>query len=68
MKPLEADALEIRDSALDVAYAMRGGRTVLSRRSTRGPLAVQKLLYQEERRGVPHHRVASAGRRKAEIP
>jgi urease accessory protein len=47
MKPVEAGALRTWDAALDLAYAMRGGRTVLARRSSRGPLAVQKPLYPE---------------------
>jgi len=47
MKPVEAIALRTWDAALDLAYAVRGGRTVLARRSSRGPLAVQKPLYPE---------------------
>jgi urease accessory protein len=47
MKPVEAGALRTWDAALDLAYAMRGGRTVVARRATRGPLAVQKALYPE---------------------
>ncbi len=47
MKAVEAVALRTWDAALDLAYAMRGGRTVLARRSNRGPLAVQKPLYPE---------------------
>ncbi len=47
MKPVESIALQTWDAALDLEYAMRGGRTVLARRSSRGPLAVQKTLYPE---------------------
>ncbi|HEV8646329.1 MAG TPA: urease accessory protein UreD [Burkholderiales bacterium] len=47
MKQAEAVALRTWDAALDLAYAMRCGRTVLARRSSRGPLAVQKSLYPE---------------------
>ena len=47
MKPVEAVALRTWDAALDLEYATRGGRTVLARRSSRGPLAVQKPLYPE---------------------
>jgi urease accessory protein UreH len=42
MKPVEAIALQTWDAALDLEYAMRGVRTVLARRSSRGLLAVQK--------------------------
>ncbi len=47
MKPVEAVPLRTWDATLDLAYAMRGGRTVLAHRSSRGPLAVQKPLYPE---------------------
>jgi urease accessory protein len=47
MKPVEAVSLRTGDAALDLEYAMRGGRTVLAHRSSRGPLAVQKPLYPE---------------------
>jgi len=47
MKAVEAVALRSWDAALDLGYAMRGGRTVLAHRSNRGPLAVQKPLYPE---------------------
>ncbi|MGQ0579695.1 MAG: urease accessory protein UreD [Betaproteobacteria bacterium] len=47
MKPVEAVPLRTWDATLDLAYLMRGGRTILARRSSRGPLAVQKPLYPE---------------------
>ena len=47
MKPVEAAALQTWDAALELGYSFRDGRTVLSRRSSRGPLAVQKMLYPE---------------------
>lgn len=47
MKPVEAVAPRTWDAALDLGYAFRAGRTTLSRRSSRGPLAVQKPLYPE---------------------
>lgn len=47
MKAVEAVALQTWDAALDLAYALRDGRTVVARRSSRGPLAVQKPLYPE---------------------
>ena len=47
MKPVDAVAQRTWDAALDLAYAVRGGSTVLARRSSRGPHAVQKPLYPE---------------------
>lgn len=47
MKPVEAAALQTWDAALELGYSYRDGRTVLARRSSRGPLAVQKMLYPE---------------------
>ena len=47
MKAVEAVALQTWDAALDLAYALRDGRTILAHRSSRGPLAVQKPLYPE---------------------
>lgn len=47
MKPVEAAAQQTWDAALELDYSFREGRTVLSRRSSRGPLAVQKMLYPE---------------------
>lgn len=47
MKPVEAVALQTWDAALELGYSFRDGRTVLSRRSSCGPLAVQKMLYPE---------------------
>ncbi|MGH6628538.1 MAG: urease accessory protein UreD, partial [Burkholderiales bacterium] len=47
MKPVEAVALQTWDATLDLAYVMRGGRTIPAGRSSRGPLAVQKPLYPE---------------------
>lgn len=47
MKPVEAAALQTWDASLELGYSFREGRTVLARRSSRGPLAVQKMLYPE---------------------
>jgi urease accessory protein len=47
MKPVEAVVPRTWDAELDLGYAFRAGRTTLSRRSSRGPLAVQKMLYPE---------------------
>jgi urease accessory protein len=47
MKPVEAVAARTWEAALDLGYAFRAGRTTLARRSSRGPLAVQKALYPE---------------------
>ncbi len=53
MKPVEAGAPRTWEAELDLGYAFRTDRTVLARRSSRGPLAVQKTLYPEEG-GVCH--------------
>jgi urease accessory protein len=47
MKPVEAVVPRTWDARLDLGYALRAGRTTLTRRSSRGPLAVQKMLYPE---------------------
>lgn len=53
MKPVEAVTLGTAaaprawEAALELEYAFRGGRTLLARRASRGPLAVQKMLYPE---------------------
>ena len=47
MKPLEAIALRGWEAALQLAFERRGERSVLARRSSYGPLAVQKALYPE---------------------
>ncbi|HEY5930657.1 MAG TPA: urease accessory protein UreD [Burkholderiales bacterium] len=47
MKPVEAVVSRTWDAELDLGYAFRAGRTMLTRRSSRGPLAVQKMLYPE---------------------
>ena len=47
MKPAEAIAPRGWDAALQLAFQRRGERSVLARRSSRGPLAVQKALYPE---------------------
>lgn len=47
MKPVEAVVSRTWDAQLDLGYALRAGRTTLTRRSSRGPLAVQKMLYPE---------------------
>jgi urease accessory protein len=53
MKPVEAMTLgavgapRTWEAELDLGYAFRAGRTTLARRSSRGPLAVQKPLYPE---------------------
>jgi urease accessory protein len=47
MKPVEAVAPRTWEAELDLGYAFRAGRTTLARRSSRGPLAVQKPLYPE---------------------
>jgi urease accessory protein len=47
MKPVETAVLQTWDAALELGYSFRHGRTVLARRSSRGPLAVQKMLYPE---------------------
>ena len=47
MKPVEAVVPRTWDAELNLGYALRAGRTTLTRRSSRGPLAVQKMLYPE---------------------
>ncbi len=47
MKPVEAVAPRTWDAELTLGYEFRAGRTTLARRSSRGPLAVQKMLYPE---------------------
>src|SRR5258706_10588933 len=47
MKPVEAIALRGWEAVLQLAFQRRGDRTVLARRSSFGPLAVQKALYPE---------------------
>ena len=47
MKPVEAVAPRTWDAELALGYEFRAGRTTLARRSSRGPLAVQKMLYPE---------------------
>jgi len=47
MKPVEAVVPRTWEARLDLGYALRAGRTTLTRRSSRGPLAVQKMLYPE---------------------
>lgn len=47
MKPVEAVVPRSWDAQLDLSFALRAGRTTLTRRSSRGPLAVQKMLYPE---------------------
>jgi len=47
MKPVEAVVPRTWDAQLDLSFALRAGRTTLTRRSSRGPLAVQKMLYPE---------------------
>lgn len=47
MKPVEAIAPRGWEAALQLAFQRRGERSVLARRSSYGPLAVQKALYPE---------------------
>lgn len=47
MKSVESAALQTWEAALELGYSFRDGHTVLARRSSRGPLAVQKMLYPE---------------------
>src|SRR5258706_3658886 len=47
MKPVEAIAPRGWEAVLQLAFQRRGERTVLARRSSLGPLAVQKALYPE---------------------
>jgi urease accessory protein len=47
MKPVEGGMLRTWEAQLDLGYAFQEGRTVLARRSSRGPLAVQKTLHPE---------------------
>src|SRR5260221_5165778 len=47
MKPVEAIASRGWEAALQVAFQRRGERSVLARRSSFGPLAMQKALYPE---------------------
>ena len=47
MKPVEAIASRGWEAALQLAFQRRGERSVLARRSSFGPLAVQKALYPE---------------------
>jgi len=47
MKPVEAVVPRTWDAELDLGYVFQAGRTTLARRSSRGPLAVQKMLYPE---------------------
>ena len=47
MKPVEAIAQRGWEAALQLAFQRRGARSVLARRSSIGPLAVQKALYPE---------------------
>lgn len=47
MKPVQAIAARGWEAALQLAFQRRGERSVLARRSSYGPLAVQKALYPE---------------------
>src|SRR5258706_772899 len=47
MKPVEAIALRGWEAVLQLAFQRRGERSVLARRSSLGPLAVQKALHPE---------------------
>lgn len=47
MTPVEALVQRSWEARLELDYALREGRTVLARRASRGPLAVQKVLYPE---------------------
>ena len=47
MKPVEAIAQRGWEATLELAFQRRGERSVLARRSSFGPLAVQKALYPE---------------------
>jgi len=47
MKPVEAIAPRGWEAALQLGFQRRGDRSVLARRSSIGPLAVQKALYPE---------------------
>ncbi len=47
MKPVEAVAQRGWEAGLQLAFQRRGERSVLARRSSFGPLAVQKALYPE---------------------
>lgn len=47
MKPVEAIAPRGWEAALQLAFQRRGERSVLAKRSSFGPLAVQKALYPE---------------------
>ena len=47
MKPVEAVVRRGWQAGLQLAFQRRGERSVLARRSTYGPLAVQKALYPE---------------------
>jgi urease accessory protein len=47
MKPVEAVIQRGWEAGLKLAFQRRGARTVLARRSSFGPLAVQKALYPE---------------------
>src|SRR6185295_9565176 len=47
MKPAEAIAPRGWEATLDLAIQRRDGRSVLAKRSSCGPLAVQKVLYPE---------------------
>ncbi|HEX9452275.1 MAG TPA: urease accessory protein UreD [Burkholderiales bacterium] len=47
MKPVEAVMQRGWEAGLKLAFQRRGDRTVLARRSSFGPLAVQKALYPE---------------------
>jgi urease accessory protein len=47
MKPVEAVVQRGWEAGLQLAFQRRGERTVLARRSSFGPLAVQKALYPE---------------------